>query len=459
MLKRIKYIILIISFTCGAIAFGQNKPAKVWATATFNKSSVMLGEPLVVTITVYTSTWFTKAPIFEEIQVKDAIMVPLEKRSNATSITIGRKQYPAIKQQFVVYPNRIGKNTLPSFKVTLTSPPEGDYKGRERIVQSKTREFTVLPPPEGIDTKNWIAAYNVKLTDSWNTPLKDLKAGDVLERRITINASGALSAAIPPLEIDTINFGSIYFKTPLLNNRQNTNSFSGTRVEIINYLIESDGDFTIPEVNFNWFNLRTKTLKTETIKPLSISVAPNPDLDFILSRQKELQAELALNEAIAEEEDPEPFVLFGLNWWQLLLVLASLILVIKVIFNVFSKLKFKRKQREQLELESEGHYFKLLIEAIHAGQSDVVIKQLFFWYDRFRENRYNPALSDLISRTNATDFVDHLKLLEEEVYKKDNANYTLIDKNKLSESIKLIRQKVFNVHELETKDGWMHINP
>ncbi len=55
--------------------------------------------------------------------------------------------------------------------------------------------------------------------------------------------------------------------------------------------------------------------------------------------------------------------------------------------------------------------------------------------------------------------LDHLKLLEEEVYKKDNANYTLIDKNKLSESIKLIRQKVFKGHELETQDGWMHINP
>jgi hypothetical protein len=43
MLKRIKHIILIISFTCGALAFGQKKPAKVWATATFKKSRVRLG--------------------------------------------------------------------------------------------------------------------------------------------------------------------------------------------------------------------------------------------------------------------------------------------------------------------------------------------------------------------------------------------------------------------------------
>lgn len=195
------------------------------------------------------------------------------------------------------------------------------------------------------------------------------------------------------------------------------------------------------------------------MKPVSISVTSNPDLDFILSQQKELQAELALTEAIAEEEKAESFGLFGLNWWQLLLVVARLILVFKVIFNVFSKLKFKRKHLQQLALESEGHYFKLLIEAIHAGQSDLVIKQLFFWYDRFRKNKYNPAMSDLISKTNATDLLDNLNLLKEEDNRKDNANYTIIDKNKLSESIKLIRRKVFNVNASETKGSWMHINP
>jgi hypothetical protein len=195
------------------------------------------------------------------------------------------------------------------------------------------------------------------------------------------------------------------------------------------------------------------------MKPVSISVTSNPDLDFILSQQKELQAELALTEAIAEEEKAESFGLFGLNWWQLLLVVARLILVFKVIFNVFSKLKFKRKHLQQLALESEGHYFKLLIEAIHAGQSDLVIKQLFFWYDRFRKNKYNPAMSDLISKTNATDLLDNLNQLEEEDNRKDNANYTIIDKNKLSESIKLIRRKVFNVNASETKGSWMHINP
>ena len=139
----------------------------------------MLGEPLVVTITVYTSTWFTEPPIFEEIQVKGALMAKLEARNSATSVTIGRTQYPAIRQKFVVYPNVLGENVLPSFNVTTTCPPEGDYKGRKRTVATKGRTFNVLPPPDNVDTANWLAAYDLTIRESWSRPLENFLTGDV----------------------------------------------------------------------------------------------------------------------------------------------------------------------------------------------------------------------------------------------------------------------------------------
>ena len=70
----------------------------------------MVGEPLVVTITVYTSTWFTSPPVFGEIQVPKALMARLEQRTGSLRKTIGKKTYPAIEQKFVVYPIQIGEN-------------------------------------------------------------------------------------------------------------------------------------------------------------------------------------------------------------------------------------------------------------------------------------------------------------------------------------------------------------
>lgn len=390
-LKIILFTLLFSQFNLVA----QTKPAKIWATATFNKSEVQLGEPLIVTVTVYTSTWFTKPPVFEEIQIKGSLMVKLEQNGGATTATIGKKRYPAIQQRFVVYPNIIGRNTLPSFKVTAECPPEGGYKGVSRDVFSKERIFNVLSPPEGIDPKNYLASYNVSLKDYWNVDLNKVKAGDVLERRITINASGSLAATIPPPTIDSVDFGTVYLKSPILNNRQNQSSFSGTRTEIINYLLEKDGSFTIPEVKVSWYNLNSKSLEERTIEAIPIDIAFNKDLEFILSRQQELQSELEAN----KEEQPakkEPFSFMGLNWWQLLLVILALVVIIRYLVRIIKKIRAKQKQHELEVLDSEEHYYKRLKKTVKQKDLNHFTKAFYSWYDRYRVGKLGPQGKALI---------------------------------------------------------------
>ena len=403
LLHRIVFVLI-----CTSSVLAQTKPAKIWATATFNKSEVMLGEPLVVTVTVYTSTWFSDPPIFEEIQVKGSLMAKLEQRNSATSVTIGRKQYPAIKQRFVIYPNVLGVNTLPEFKVITNCPPEGGYKGVKREIYSNERTFKVLNPPEGIDPKSYLASYNVTLNDQWNSNFKNLKAGDVLERRITISASGSLAAAIPPLAFDSVQFGSIYIKSPVLVNRQNRNSFSGQRTEIINYLLEKDGAFKIPSMRVNWFNLKRKSMDSSSLDSLELSIAANPDLSFILSRQKELQKELTESN-IQPEEAKNPFELWGLNWWQLLLVLLLVLVSLRMLINWIKTINLNRRAKKNKHLESEDYYFQLLKGSVQNGSNEEIIRNFYSWYDRYRHQKFGPQLSELVLELNNPTLKDLLR--------------------------------------------------
>lgn len=433
----------------------QQGPAKVWATANFNKTEVMVGEPLVVTITVYTSTWFTKPPIFEEIQVKGALMTRLEQRNSARSVTIGRKIYPAIEQKFVVYPNAIGKNTLPPFKITISSPREGDYKGQERVVYTKERSFEVLPPPEEAEQSKWLAAYKVSLTEVWNRTFDSLKVGDLLERRIIIKASGALAAAIPPVDISNIDFGTIYPKPPSLINYQNRASFTGTRTEILSYLVEKDGSFKIPEVSIPWYNLNTKKMEYETIDSINISIAPNKDMAFILTRQKELQEALASEqeEVLPEEEG---FQLFGLNWWQLTLVGLSILALIKLLFEGIKRLKLINDIKREKKRNSEEHYLDLLRNSFQKGEKHEVIKNLFFWYDRFRENRLGPEFGDFVKASQNQKFEEEIEDLSEETYKGSDEGKLPSD---LYASIKKGRESITKEASIRKQKEWYKINP
>lgn len=437
----------------------QKSPAKIWATASFNKKEVMVGEPLVVTVTVYTSTWFTKPPVFEEIQVKGALMTRLEQRNSARTVTIGRKQYPAIEQKFVVYPNAIGKNTLPPFKVTITSPPEGDYKGKERTIYTKEQSFEVLAPPEGVDSSIWLASYKVSLSDVWDRPLDRLKAGDLLERRISIKASGALAAAIPPLPIPKVDFGTIYPKTPSLSNYQNRASFSGTRTEIYNYLLEKDGSYELPEIIVPWYNLKLKKIEYEKLPAIKIEVASNEDLAFILTRQKELQEALA-KEQEQKVETPEEFRLFGLNWWQLILILLSVISLLKLFIEGINRIKILNRNRQEKKLLSEKYYLELLENACEKGDVNGVITQLFHWYDHYRENRFGPEFHSFIKESENETFEQEINHMAERVYSNDSADLSEVRLTPdFINSIKKTRQKNMNKEDIGTKGQWSNINP
>ena len=457
-LKFITYLYLLLFCSFSYTVLAQKKPAKIWATASFNKNNVMVGEPLVVTISVYTSTWFTKPPIFEEIQIKGALLVRLEQRSGAKTVTIGRKQYPAIEQHFVIYPNAIGENTLPSFKVKTTSPPEGDYKGLERTVATKERKFMVQGPPEGMDTSKWLTAYDVTISETWDKPLNNITAGDVLERRISIRASGALAAAIPPLDSTNIEFGTIYPKTPLLGNFQNSASFTGSRTEITNYLIEKDGTFTIPETSISWFSLRTKQLESTKLEAIEIEVATNPDLAFILTRQKELQAELA-KEEIPEILEEKPFEFFGLNWWQLLLSILASLSVLKLSYDKIRAIQFQNKKRNKEKLASEEHYFQLVGEACKKGETKSFLRQLMFWYDRFRTEKYKPEFSDFAMKSKDEVLSEKLDVINKYAYREDKIDANLTEAEILFNELSNARNKSQSEGERMTKEGWIDLNP
>lgn len=456
--KILTYLVLYFFFCFAFSAMAQKKAASIWATVSFNKKTVMVGEPMVVTVSVYTSTWFTEPPVFSEIQVKGALMARLQDRTGAKMVSIGKKQYPVISKRYVIYPNIIGENVLPSFDVKVMSPPEGDFKGRERNISTKESKFNVLPPPEGLDISKWLSAYDLSISESWDRPLTNLKAGDILERRIVIKAVGALAAAIPPVEIEDMNFGSTYPKTPLLINRQNANSFTGSRTDIITYLIEKDGTFTIPEISVSWYHLRNQKIQTKSIASQELIVAPNPDLEFILSRQKALQDELA-KEEIIEITKKEPFEFMGLNWWQLTIAVLTLISILRLVYFGFRKLQFQRSINRKQKLLSEEHFYLLFKEACKSENKRDTLRQLLFWYDRFRTNKYGPEFKDFVLKSGTKDLTEYLTSIEKEMFLDDQIDGAINSKEEFLKEITNARQR--SNKEKKSKDSsiWLDLNP
>lgn len=405
---KIAALTLALLLSCSMLMAGNNA-ANIWASVQFNKRSVVVGEALMVTITVYTSTWFTSPPKFSEIQVPDAIMVEYQQRTGSMRKTIGNKTYPAIEKKFLVYPLKVGENSLPGLSIVTESPHEGDYKGQRRVITSPERTFQVTPAPEGIGMEQWLTAYNVSLSEHWDRVPDQLKQGDVLERQISIRASGALASLIPPLQLSATGFGNLYPRGPVLNNVQNEASFTGTRTESWTYLMETEGSFSIPGITVSWYDPQSKKVESTEIGSRDITIAANPDLNFLLSMQDSLQAMLETGEAGISEL----FQWMGLNWWQLTVVIITLIVVLYMAFRLLLRLVSSFKKRKAAAIESEERYFEEFLRVSKNGDPASVMAALHCWYDRYRSDRFGPVFGDFICAADDPELKTHFTELEQ----------------------------------------------
>ena len=75
---------------------------QIWGEARLNKSSVYVGEPVQVSVTVYTSTWFTKGLDLGNIKVNGAFSVYF--RPVSKSFQRNGKNFAGVELIYNVFP-------------------------------------------------------------------------------------------------------------------------------------------------------------------------------------------------------------------------------------------------------------------------------------------------------------------------------------------------------------------
>jgi hypothetical protein len=186
-----------------------------FARLTTPNKQVVVGQSFNVRITVYTPTWFTKAPDFGEYQVDKSFTVKTD-RARSNFETINGKRYTTLYFDYLVFPLQKGKLELPALSIQFESPDEGDYKGKPVTVLTNGASIEVKPLPDMSDSIPLFVATSAQLKETWNRPTTNLKVGDVLVRTIQINTVGTLSNMIPPTKQQNLNWASRYEDIPRL---------------------------------------------------------------------------------------------------------------------------------------------------------------------------------------------------------------------------------------------------
>ena len=315
-------LLLMISFH----GFGQRH---LFSEVTIDRSKVYVGEPVEVSVGIYTSTWFTKGVNFGNIKVNGAFTVYF--RSVSSNKQVNGKNYAGVVAIYNVFPYDNKDLIFPSLEFTVETPNYGDSKGVKRVVKTKARNISVKAVPSNYNQDEWLVSSSVSVNESWQGDLNNVKVGNVIQRNIFRKAYGTVSELIPPVEWDSIEGVSLYPTRADIKSEKSKTSISASRSEGIRYLFEKEGTVTIPEITVTWWNPRQNKLYKRTLEEKTIEVLPNPDLGMLESVKDSLAI---YNQEISEEtSEEEELKIFGLSLKDFLTYLAIILLSVLLIYK------------------------------------------------------------------------------------------------------------------------------
>lgn len=363
---------------------GKTNAQTLWSEVKLDHSSVYVGEPIQVTISVFTSTWFTKGVDPGNIKVNGAFTVYF--RPLSTSKVKDGKTYSGVQLFYHVFPYEMNSLEFPTLSIEVETPKEGGYKGEKKTLKTEAKHINVKPIPPGMDKDLWLVANDVTVNDTWSSNLKNAKVGDVLERSIQLSAGGTVSELIPPFKWDSISGLSLYPTRSIVNNQKSKTAIGASRKETMRFLLEEEGEIQFPEFVFRWYNPSQQKMYKRTLKAVTIQVQPNPDLGMLASIRDSLQ--LDANKVVVDNEDQQ-ITIFGLTLPYFIALVIAILLFIWGVLKIVPNLVNRVRLRQQRYLQSELYFFKQFVKAARKNDYKRAINAMYEWLDRL--HLYEPT--------------------------------------------------------------------
>ena len=264
---------------------GKITDKELFITATASKTNVYEQEAILLTFKVYTQVNLTQlhgdTPDLKGFHTQE-VELPQQKTFSLEHYN-GRNYNTTIWQQFVLFPQRSGKLEIPSVtfegtvsqRVASADPFDAFFNGgnyvniNKKLVTPKlTIDVKELPAGKPANFSGGVGEFTISSSIS----TQELKTNDAVTIKLVISGTGNMKLINTP-EIGFPQDFEIY--DPKVDNKFNLtrNGLAGSKV--IEYLAipRHAGTYTIPPIEFSYFDLKSQSYKTLKTDAYTLNVA------------------------------------------------------------------------------------------------------------------------------------------------------------------------------------------
>lgn len=186
-------------------------------------------------------------------------------------------RYNMIERRYAVFPQVSGELTIGR---TVFQGALDDKRARQLdpfgIGGQQVRRFSAplvlkVEPHPPLKT-TWLPANSLTLNAHWEPVNKTLKAGEPVKLTIAMIADGLMAEQLPALDIQPPMGIKGYANQPEFRNDLGGKSVIGVREEKWVLMGTADGNYVLPEIKVEWWDLKAKKLQTAAIEATALTV-------------------------------------------------------------------------------------------------------------------------------------------------------------------------------------------
>jgi len=341
---------------------------------------VTVGQPVTLTVEVFVPSFFQGAPAYAELDLDDALTIFNDRGTNLTE-RIDGDTWAGQSRSYTIYPQRAGIYEITDISVDVRyRGPDGNTSA---TASAPTVRFEARIPAEAAGLDYFVAGSRVTLAESFDIEPDTVRVGDAFTRTVTATVYDALSIVIPPLVVDSIAGIAIYPNAPRVDDTSGERGAQivGTRVESTTYVMQLEGQYSVPALELVWWDVGAGRLRRETVPGVDFLVVANPDLVS--------EFDLPPDSSLAEAESEADFTRFSLRnfiaqWGPTFLAIALLLVIAFRLERRYGpRVRARMETSKQARAESEATYFRAFREATRSGDPAKSATAVMRWLDRY----------------------------------------------------------------------------
>jgi len=389
------------------------------ARTQIDPKTVMVGQPVRLTIDVKVPTWMLQAPQFPSVlEIPDALAV-LTDQSTSVSERIDGDTWAGIRRMYLIYPQRSGEFTVPAIPIVIVYSVNGK-RSPPTTVSTQPQRFRATIPTAAADLGYFIATPSFRLTQRYEPRPRDLKVGDSLTRSITMRAEDSFAMFLPPLQFEAPEGIAVYPNAPMVRDEggERGSLRVAFRKESTVYVMQEAGEFQLGEVGISWWDVNARRLRRARLPALTFTVEPNLELEAELAPPEEPEDE-TLGEPEAETE----------SFWSKARRVAPAaggtilgIIILIVFWNRYGR-RWRNavKQRRERRANSETTFFRRFLRAARSGDPQSTYRHLMVWLDGRYSGPASATLTEFVAESGNSELKSEADNLSNRLFAREKS--------------------------------------